>query len=507
MSTNLYEEILPSEFYDEKLSDRKPFEDRAIAIAKVSLPYVIRTDGADGAAAFANGAAQSFNGRLVNNLKAKMGMALLPPATSSFRLKPDAIQLLEMFGKDAKPKEEMRQQLSNNTDAINGEIENQQIRSSLFDMVLQQIVVGSVILEKVERKGFVMHTLKSYVVELDPQGEPMAMCVKETLKRLPDDVIPEDPEATEWELYTMLHLNEDNTSWTMRQSMEGVDVGTPQTFKSYDDLPFRYFGWNWVAGDAYHRPFAEDYYQDMKQVDTLSLLNTQGSVIAAKVVIMVNQRGGRTRKDALVKAAMGDVIDGSADDVSAFQLEKNFDFQVPNEREASIKKELQANFLDTGSVQRDAERVTAEEIRVMAQQLEASTLAGIYSKMALKWSKWMVGKVMDELGIKFETIEVSVLTGLDALGRSQEGQKLDSFVGRAANLQYAHWIKTSELLQRYADLDGINTVGLRKTSEEVAKEQQEAQKQQAEQQLMESGAQAAGQTAGAAAGSAAMGQQ
>ena len=371
-------------------------------------------------------------------------------------------------------------------------------------MVLQQIVVGSVIMEKLERKGFVIHNLKSFVTTLDSQGEPLAMCIKEKLTRLPEGITPEDADAESWDIYTMLHIDDESETWMMRQDIDGEAVGEDQTFKDYDDLPFRYFGWNWVSGDKYHRPFAEDYYPDMQQIDNLAMLNTQGALIAAKVVILVNQRGGRTRKDALVKAGMGDVIDGSSEDVTAFQLEKNFDFQVPNEREATIKKELMANFLDNGSVQRDAERVTAEEIRVMAQQLEASSLAGIYSKMSLKWSKWMVNKVMGEMKITFETIEVAVLTGLDALGRSQEGQKLDAFVGRAANLQLNHWLKTSELLQRYADLEGINTVDLLKTTEEVDKEQKAAADAEAKQQLTMSGAESAGKAAGAGAGAAAV---
>jgi hypothetical protein len=335
------------------------------------------------------------------------------------------------------------------------------------------------------------------VVNLDSQGEPLAMCIVEKLKMLPEGIVPKDIKE-EYDLYTLLALDKDTNKWVMKQDIDGETVGKEQTFADYDKLPFRYFGWNWLQGDAYHRPFAEDYYPDMEQVDKLSKLNTEGSVIAAKTVVMVNQRGGRTRKADLVKAVNGGVIDGSAEDVTAFQLNKSFDFQVSNEREAVLKKELMANFLDTGSVQRDAERVTAEEIRVMAQQLEASTLAGVYSKMALKWSKWIVLKVMDELKIKFEAVDVSVLTGLDSLGRSQEAQKQDAFMQRITQLQLNHWIKESEVIQRYAAFDGINTVGLLKTSGEVQQEQAAAAKQQSDQVASEELSKAAGKGAGEA---------
>lgn len=488
---------VPSAFYTSKLGDRRPYEDRAQAISQVSLPYVFRVEGADGGTDLFKSVSQSFNGRQINNLKAKMGMALLPPATSSFRLKPDALAMVELFQGNEAAVEKVRQQLSLNTDAINSEIENQQIRSSLFDMLLQQIVVGSVIIEKNYRKGITIFPLRSFVVDLDSQGEPLAMCIVEKLKMLPEGIVPKETKE-EYDLYTLLALDKDTNKWIMKQDIDGEMVGKEQSFSDYDDLPFRYFGWNWLQGDAYHRPFAEDYFPDMEQVDKLARLNTEGSIISAKTVIMVNQRGGRTRKSDLVTASNGGVIDGSAEDVTAFQLNKNFDFQVSNEREAVLKRELMANFLDTGSVQRDAERVTAEEIRVMAQQLEASTLAGVYSKMALKWSKWIVTKVMNELNIKFEAVDVDVLTGLDALGRSQEAQKQDGFMQRITALQLNHWIKESEVIQRYASFDGINTVGLIKTTQEVQEEQAAAAKQQSEQLAAEELSKASGKGAGEA---------
>ena len=83
-------EQLPSEFYNTNVADRSQYESRAETIATLTLPYLYRTDGGSGSTPFGSGPSQSFNGRLVNTLKSKMGMALLPPATSSFRLDADA---------------------------------------------------------------------------------------------------------------------------------------------------------------------------------------------------------------------------------------------------------------------------------------------------------------------------------------------------------------------------------------------------------------------------------
>ena len=485
----------PSEFYQKHLSDRKPYEDRGQEIADVSLPYLIRKDGASSTNKQAYSPSQSFNGRLINNLTAKMGMALLPPSTSSFRLKPDAEALLQLFGGNEQQIAQMAQDLSIKTDAINAEVENQQIRSSLFDMIRQITGVAPVIVEKLPRKGVIIYPLKSFVVKLDSQGKPLAMCINETIYELPEGVTVKD-DKEEYELFTLLKYDRNAKNWVMTQDIDGEEVGKEKTYKSYDDLPFRYFGWTWMVGDDYHRPFAEDYLPDMQQVDKLAKLNTEGAVIAAKSLILVNQQGGRTRKQDIVDAPNGEVIDGKEGDITSFQFNKNFDFQVSNEREAKIQQELKAAFLDSGSVTRDAERVTAREIEIQAQQLESSTLAGIYSKMALDWQKWIITQVMTELKIKFEVIDVNVLTGLDALGRSQEAQKQDAFVQRLVAVEMKHWLKESELINRWAAYDGINTANLIKTPAEVKTEQQQAQQQAAEQQAAMSGADAAGKAVG-----------
>jgi hypothetical protein len=100
---------------------------------------------------------------------------------------------------------------------------------------------------------------------------------------------------------------------------------------------------------------------------------------------------------------------------------------------------------------------------------------------------------MKEIKIKFDAIEPRILTGLDALGRSQEGQKLDAYVSRMAQLNMMHWINEEALATRYAEFDGINTVGLLKTPQEVENEMKQAQAQQAIQQGEEAMAQQAGQ--------------
>ena len=109
-------------------------------------------------------------------------------------------------------------------------------------------------------------------------------------------------------------------------------------------------------------------------------------------------------------------------------------------------------------------------------------------------------QVMKELGIKFDSVEVEIITGLDAIGRSQEAGKLDMVLRRAAELELRHWFKDEELLARYTAYEGVDTTGLIKTPNEVQQEQKAAAEAANNQAMMAAGAESTGKAVGEAAG-------
>ena len=484
-------EMNPKEFYDAKVTTRIQYENRAERISKMTLPYVFTTKAFNSSAGYVDNIAQSYCGRLLNTLKAKMGMSLFPPSTSSFRLEPNKEALMAITQGNPDMIAEISGKISSITSQITKEIEAQNIRDVIFDLLLQIIAVGCVVIEKIKDDGIMLHTLRGFTVDLDNRGEPRAMCLLEKLKDLPVGIeFAEEKEV--YNLYTLIEKDMTTKKWRVTQSIEDIMVGE-ETMYTEDKLPFQYVGWNWTSGDTYHRPYAEDYIDDIEQYNTLSNLLTKGSVVASKVMIFVDEKGNRTRISDVADSENGQVMNGRADDVSAFQLQKNFDFQVPMARLQDIGKNLSSAFLMNESVTRDAERVTAQEIRFMAQELESSSLSGIYSKLSKKVSKRIVKWIMQELKIDFKEVSVNVITGLDALGRSQEAQKLDGLVQRMAAMGLNGYLIENELIQRYAAFDGIDVTGLIKTPTQVAQERQAQAQQQAEQMGAESMAQAAGE--------------
>ena len=133
---------------------------------------------------------------------------------------------------------------------------------------------------------------------------------------------------------------------------------------------------------------------------------------------------------------------------------------------------------------RNAERVTAEEIIRMSQELEV-TFGGIYSLLAAELQKPLATKLVhillkkgvlpksiDEM-LRANIMHIQVITGLEALGRGSDYQKLLMFLQSAAAVpNSAAYINAPEVLRRTAVAIGVKE-GVVLTDEEIQEQQQQ----------------------------------
>src|SRR5690606_25086066 len=101
---------------------------------------------------------------------------------------------------------------------------------------------------------------------------------------------------------------------------------------------------------------------------------------------------------------------------------------------AELEQRLAAAFRMNSSIQRDGERVTAEEIRFMAQELEGA-LGGLYSILALELQLPMVRLILANLerrkkipALPSDKVKPQITTGIEALGRGMELNRLAQFL-------------------------------------------------------------------------------
>jgi hypothetical protein len=263
-----------------------------------------------------------------------------------------------------------------------------------------------------------------------------------------------------------------------------VDIPYAGGKVTLDRNPFIPLRLSRIDGEAYGRGFVEEYLGDIQSLEALTRAIVEGSAAAAKVLFLVNPNG-TTRARTLAESPNGAIVQGNAADVNTLQLDKFNDFRTAQVTMEAIKDRLGAAFLLTSGVVRQAERVTAEEIRMLSQELEAS-LGGLYSLLAAEMQMPLVKRIMSVMQKKKmlpklpkDLVKPVIVTGVEALGRGNDLSKLDLFLAGAAQVvgpeAIGQFVNVEDYFKRRATALGIKTEGLIKSAEQM---QQEAQMQQ-----------------------------
>jgi hypothetical protein len=202
---------------------------------------------------------------------------------------------------------------------------------------------------------------------------------------------------------------------------------------------------------------------------------------------------GTTKLRSLAESPNGAIVQGAAEDVSVLQVNKFNDFRVAQDVARQIQERLSFAFLLNSAVQRQAERVTAEEIRFAAQELEMA-LGGVYSVLSQEFQVPLVNLLLNRLEQqkkmpKFpkDSLKPQIVTGIEALGRGQDLNKLATFLQYLQPLGpqvLGQELNVTDYLDRLGASLGIDTNGLIKSKEQ--KQQEMMQAQQAQQAQMQS---------------------
>lgn len=480
---------------------RFSYLERARDCSRLTLPHLMPDEGDKTAYKFPT-PYQSVGARGVNNLASALLLSLLPPNAPFFRfiIDPKAAKDLETISPRAKG--EAEQTLSNMERLVMKEIEGQSIRVALFEALKQLIVCGNVLLYFPDDGPMRVIRLDRYVVKRDPMGHVRKIVIKENVAPA---VLPPEAAAIAKscmcshedtvELYTCAHIMDEKVE--VYQEIGGVIL--PDSLSTYplERNPFLALRMHRVDGEDYGRGYVEQYYGDLVSLESLSKSIVEAAAAAAKVLFLVNPVG-TTRPKKLAQSPNGAIIEGNAADVSVLQLNKAADLSVALQTMNSINERLSYAFLLTEASIRNAERVTAEEIRLVTQSIERQ-LGGIYSLLSQEFQLPLVNRIIDRLAkakkmpkIDKKMVTPTIVTGIDALGRGNDLNRLDIYLQGIAQILgpggLQQYVDFREYMNRRAAALGIDTAGLVKSEEQIAQEQQLAMQQQ---MLMQAGPQAA----------------
>lgn len=478
--------------------DRQPFMDRARDASSLTVPHLFPPEGHSASSSLFT-PYQSLGSRGVNNLASKLLLAMMPPNSPFFQLTVDDYSLSELANADARS--EVEDALSTMERATQTYIEQQQIRPAIYEAFRHLIVSGNVLVYQSETSGLKVYQLDRYVVERDGMGGVSSIIVKETIHK---DKLPEKHQKllenessrakkySTSDLYTLIEWDSTEDAWVVHQELAGTKVPESEGKYPKERNPWIPLRWSRISGENYGRGYIEEYLGDLHSLEQLSKAIVQGSAAAAKILFLVDPNG-TTRFKNIAEAESGDIVSGNYQDVTVLQLNKYADFRIASEQINRITQQLSYAFLLNSAVQRDAERVTAEEVRYMAQEIETA-LGGVYSILSQEFQLPLVNAVMYRMEkdgrlprLPEGKIKPAIVTGLEALGRGHDLQKLDVFISGLAQSfgpeTLSQFMDVGDYIRRRGASLGIDMDGLVKPEEQRRQEQQAQQMQQTAEQL------------------------
>lgn len=471
-------------------SIRQPVLDRARECAKLTLPYLIPPEGTTEGQKLPT-PYQSVGAQGVIALSAKTVTTILPPNTPFFRLDIEEFTYKELT-KNPQMRTAIESALSMIERTVSQTLEATAARVS-FHEVLQHLIVGGNCLVHLRPDNTLrVFGLDQFVVLRDPAGNPVEILTKEQVafEALPSDIqalLPEKQKRPRkgnpriHSLYTQLtRVNEKR--WEAIQFIDDIPIEGTRGGYPTDLFPWLALRWNRVDGESYGRGHAEAFLGDLKSLEGLSKAILEYAAGAAKVIPLVNPNGVTDESD-LAKAENFEFVSGVAQDVSFLRIEKYADLQVAKQMADDLTRRVAQNFLMGSSIQRQGERVTAEEIRFMASELEA-TIGAVYALLAQELQLPYVRILMDQMTkakrlptLPKGIVSPTVTTGLDALSRANDLSKMDRLVAGLRDLYgpeaLAAETNVGDYVQRRAAALGLNIDGLVKTPEQKAAEQEQ----------------------------------
>jgi hypothetical protein len=474
--------------FDELETDRLHYDRRARECAKVTIPSLFPEKGTSSASKFRT-PYQSLGSRGLKNLSSKLLLALLPPNANFFRMTISSSDL-QKLSNDETARNRIEEAFAAYEREVTQNIESSNIRPVIFEALKQFLLAGNVLLYLPDKGGVKYYRLDRYVVKRDPMGEPTLIIVRDSLSRetLPPELKGFDESLSKSssgrtkdnniDLYTVIRLEDDK--WMVHQELEETKVADSEGWYPKDESPWLALRCVAIADEDYGRSYVEEHLGDLISFEKLSQAVVQGSAEAARIIHLIDPNG-ITKASAITKAESGDVVAGREADVHTHQLNKSMDLSVASNTLRELKEALSFAFLLNTAIQRNGERVTAEEIRYMAGELE-DALGGMYSILSREFQLPFVRRIIARMTTNGElprlpdgTVKPAITTGLEALGRGQDLNKLDLFVSKIVMLGpqvVEKYIKMDGLISRIGSATNVDPKGLIRTPEEIQAEEQ-----------------------------------
>jgi hypothetical protein len=407
------------------MGERSNVLSKAERYAALTIPSLLMPDGTTSDKEENTHDMQSVGAQAVNHLTNKVMLAMFAPSRPAMRLE---------LGKKTKADAANAQidptnSLSTIEREASQQLDKRALRPALYRTIRLLIVTGNA-LQLRENESMRVFSIRSYCVKRTVDGRVHTLIVKEDVcaDELDTELreaagIPQEREH-KVAYYRLVQLQPDGR-YTETQWIDQKDLG--EKFKSVytaDNSPWDALCWSRSDDANYGVGQVEEYAGDFEALSALCESIIDGAIVGTEVRWLVSP-AGITQVDDLKNSRNGDALNGRPEDVNAInaQIDKALDIALKVSQH--WEQRVARGFLLLSALTRNAERVTAEEIRMTAMELETA-LGGVYSFLAhalqLPLFRWLCKLAGHDLA--GTDIDLVIVTGLAALSRTGDIENL-----------------------------------------------------------------------------------
>ena len=468
---------------------RTAFMDRCELYASYTLPKICPPRGYDQNTHELSHDYQAVGAQATNHLANKIMLSLFAPSRPFFRADPDD-KMAASFAEQQITPATVAEALAQAEKAAVNKLDRMALRPKLYEVIKHLIITGNVLYYMHEKESRVIG-LNKYLVRRSPSGRIVEFMIgdrvrvdelSEAVQRAMQPRRNADDEVNHYRWFTRKGDDFVMTQWIDSQRL-------PDNFNgkwSEETCPYRVLTWDLSDGADYGTGLVEDYSADFAGLSALSRAQVVGAVLASEFRWLVNP-AGMTKPEDFEASQNGSAIPGNEGDIVLIQSGKANDLQVTLNLSTEYVNRIGRGFLLGASLVRNAERVTAEEIRLLANELETA-LGGAYSRLAVDIQLPMARWLMDMIGLTMNGsgFQPTIVTGLEALSRNGDLEELKAlFMDLALVAQLPEVLQgrlqMEEVMKAFAAARRVQIASLFKSEQQLQQEQQAAQQRQIEQ--------------------------
>lgn len=441
---------------------------------------------------------QSVGAQAVTNLANKVMMALFQPSKPFFRAQLSLEQRQQLEDADGLTPADIDKGLAKLERDAMKLLNKMNARVVMNDTVEQLIVTGNSLMyipDDVDDK-MLTYSIKDYLIKRSLRGDMVKIIIKETkvVSGLPDKIKQVAKQANyrdtdEVAIYTGIELVGKDKYFVWQELEDIWYCHEQEGWYTKDTLPWIPLTWRLTRGKDYGTGLVENYAGDFSSLSTTAEAILDFTTIVTDIKTLVNP-AGQTDVKEISQAKSGAYVYGVEQDLFVHTANTGQAADFLNQRFDSIARRLASAFLLTSQVTRDAERVTAEEIRQQAHELESS-LGGVYSRLSSELQLPLAQRLMVKVNSQFADIEPVIVTGFESLSRNSDLDNMRAFITDLANLtnvpeQVLFRMDITELMKGLGAGHGVDYDTFMKDEDTVKRETQERIAMQAKASGMES---------------------